>query len=433
MSAFPAPDYERDLPTPPGRVRLLAEIGIVLAGLGIWAAVGTLDVTTTAAGEVAPASRVKVIQHLEGGIVAEILVREGEPVAKGQPLFRLDPTRAQSDTEELGRRLLSLQVDIVRQTAETRNAAPPVFGEALRQAVPELVQAAHDLFESRRIRLAHELRSQALQVTQKEQELEETRIRLRNNRRALEIVTSQVTISENLVSKELSNRMSHLDLQRQQQALRTLVDGDQGALPRLDAALQEAKERLAWIDGNAVEQARRELAAARQQFDELSQRILKFRNAEERTLLHAPVDGIVKSVSVTTEGGVVQPGQVLAEIVPGGDSLVVEARLPIQDIGYVQAGQPVRIVLNSSDANAFHPIAGTVERVSPDATVTNDGHSFYRVRILPDQTAFDGPQHRYRLYPGMQVLCSIRIGQRTPLDYLLSPWFNAMRFAFQEK
>lgn len=420
-------------PPSPGRLPLLVRIGALMAGLAVWAAVGTLDVVTTATGEVVPASRVKVIQHLEGGIVAEILVHEGERVARGQPLFRLDPTRAQAESEELVRRLLGLRVDIARLDAETGNAASVAFDPGLAEAVPELVRAGRELFESRRIRLAHEIRSQAQQVVQKEQELEESRIRLRNNRRALDIVTSQVGISENLVSRDLSNRMSHLDLLRQQQALRTLVDGDQGAQPRLEAALLEARERLAWVEGSAVEQARRDLATARQQFDELSQRVVRFRNIEERTVLRAPVDGIVKSVSITTEGGVIQPGQTLAELVPAGDHLVVEARLPVQDIGYVHAGQPARIALNSGDAGAFRPIPGSVDRVSPDATVTGDGHAFYRVRILPDQTAFDGPGRRYQLYPGMQVVCSVRIGERTVLEYLLSPWFNAMRFAFQEK
>ncbi|WP_448203755.1 HlyD family type I secretion periplasmic adaptor subunit [Azospirillum sp. sgz302134] len=419
--------------TPPGRVRLLSEVGVVLAGLAVWASVGTLDVVTTASGEVVPSSRVKVIQHLEGGIVAEILVHEGERVEKDRPLFRLDPTRAQAESEELKQRLLSLQVDIARLTAETENAAAVRFDDRLRAAVPMLVQASEDLFASRRSRLAHEIKSQAQQVVQKEQELEETRTRLRNNRRGLEIVTSQVTISENLVSKDLSNRMSHLDLLRQQQSLRTLVDADQSAQPRLEAALLEAKERLAWVEGSAIEQARRDLATARQQFDELSQRLLKFRNIEERTVVRAPVDGIVKTVNVTTEGGVIQPGQTLAEVVPAGDHLVIEARLPIQDIGYVHADQPAKIALNSSDSSAFRPISGSVARVSPDATVTNDGHAFYRVRILPEQTAFEGTGRRYQLYPGMQVVCSVRIGQRTILEYLLSPWFNAMRFAFQEK
>ncbi len=417
----------------PGRRRLAVEIAVVLAALVGWAAFGPLDVATTAMGEVGPASRVKAIQHLEGGIVTEILVSEGDRVAKGQPLFRLDPTRAQAEASELGRRLTSLRVDTARLTAEIANSAAPVFDPEAVAMVPDIVAAALDLFNSRRNRLLHEFRIQAQLVAGKTGELEEARVRMRNNRRALEIVTSQVTISENMLSKDLSNRMSHLEQLRQQQALRTLVDSDQASIPRLEAALEEARERLAWVEGSAAEQARRDLGTARQQYDELSQRMQTLRNVEERTVLRAPVDGIVKSVSVSTEGGVIQPGQTLAEIVPGEDRLVIEARLPIQDIGYVHPGLPVRVVLNSGDASSFPPLDGRVERVSPDATVTNDGHSYYRVRVVTNENAFDVSGRRYQLYPGMQVTCSVLIGRRTVLEYLLSPWTSAMRFAFQER
>ncbi len=417
----------------PTRRRLAVEIALTLAALLAWAAFAPLDVATSAPGEVGPASRVKAIQHLEGGIVAEILLTEGERVTKGQPLFRLDPTRAQAEVSELTRRLTSLRVDTARLTAEIANAAVPAFDEETTRTLPDVVAAALDLFNSRRERLTHEFRIQAQVVAGKTGELEEARVRMRNNRRALEIVTTQVTISENMLSKDLSNRMSHLEQLRQQQALRTLVDSDQAAIPRLEAALEEARERLAWVRGSAAEQARRELATARQQHDELSQRMQTLRNVEDRTVLRAPVDGIVKSVAVTTEGGVIQPGQTLAELVPAEDRLVIEARLPVQDIGYVHSGLPVRIVLNSGDASAYAPLNGRVERVSPDATVTNDGHSFYRVRVIPDQNAFDVSGRPYQLYPGMQVTCSVLIGRRTVLEYLLSPWTNAMRFAFQER
>ncbi|WP_158306007.1 HlyD family type I secretion periplasmic adaptor subunit [Azospirillum sp. B510] len=441
MTALPQPATtvsplpSRPLPSRPlpSRRRIALEIAAVLLALGAWAAVGPLDVATTASGEVVPASRVKAIQHLEGGIVTEILASEGDRVSRGQPLFRLDPTKAQAEAVELARRLASLRIDLARLTAEIAKAPAPSIDPEAEATAPEVAAAARDLFLSHRDRLAHEARSQAQLVAQKEAELEESRVRLRNNRRALEIVNTQVTISENLLSKELSNRMTHLEQLRQQQALRTLVDGDQAAQPRLEAALGEARERLAWVEGSAAEQARHDLATVRQQYDELSQRMQTLRNVEERTVLRTPVDGIVKTVNVTTEGGVVQPGQVLAEVVPGEDRLVVDARLPVQDIGYVHAGLPVRVVLSSGDASSFPPIDGRVERVSPDATMTSDGHAFYRVRVATEQSAFEATGRRYQLYPGMQVTCSILIGRRTVLEYLLSPWITTLRFAFQER
>jgi membrane fusion protein, adhesin transport system len=419
---------------PPGKeVSALVRLGGVFVLIVVWAAWAPLDVAATAAGEVAPAGRVKAVQHLEGGIIAEITATEGERVSKGQLLFRLDSTRAQAETAEMTRRLRSLAIDIARLSAEISKSPDVVFDAEMEASAPELTAAARDLFVSRRERLAHEVRSQAQQAAQRQSEIHETQVRLRNNRRSLEIADAQVAISQNLLNKDLSNRMSHLEQLRQQQLLRALVEADEAAEPRLRAGLEEARERLAWIEGAAVEQARRDLADFRRQFDEMSQRMNTLRDVEARTMVRAPVDGILKSVQVATEGGVVQPGQVLAEIVPEADRLVIEARLPVQDIGYVQIGQAVRVSLNSTDASVFAPLDGVVDRVSPDATSTSDGRSYYKFRVVTTQSAFSGAGRRYSLYPGMQLTCSVLIGRRTVMEYLLSPWSAAMRFAFQER
>lgn len=425
---------DQALSRPVGRW-LPLQVVLASVALAAWAAWAPLDVAATAMGEVIPDGRVKVVQHLEGGILTAIFVVEGEKVARGQPMFRLDPTRSQAENAELERRLMALSVDLVRLQAEIDGRGDVDFPPDLAAQAPDLTLAARDLFNSRRVRLDHEIRSQQQQVIQKQGEIEESLVRIGNNRRSLEIANQQVAISQALVSKDLSNRMSHLETLRQQQLLRAVLEADEAALPRLRAALEEAREKLAWIGGSALEQARRELAATRQQFDELSQRLNTLRDVYERRVVRAPVDGVVKSVAIVTEGGVAQPGQILAEIVPADDRLVIEARLPIQDIGYVHPGQTARVMLNSVEAAAFAPLNGAVDRISPDATVTSEGEAYYRFRVIPESGEFAAAsrQYKYKLYPGVQVRCSVLIGRRTVLEYLLSPWFAAMRYAFQER
>ncbi|MBI1205750.1 MAG: HlyD family type I secretion periplasmic adaptor subunit [Azospirillum sp.] len=413
--------------------RFLATAVLVLTGFALWAGLAPLDVVSNAEGEVVPASRVKALQHLEGGIVAAILVEEGQQVARGQPLIRLDPLRAQTEVAELDKRLLSLGIDAARLTAEAEGTETLVLPAVLERAAPQIAAAAHDTFETRRKRLNHELASQENLIAQRRSELRELGLRLVNNRKSLELLASQVAISANLLRGDLTSRMAHLDLLRQDQNFRTLIDADQAAQPRAEAALREATERLGTIRESFVEQARKELAGAREQLGELSQRALKFRNVEERTVLRAPVDGIVKTLAVATEGGVIQPGQTVAEIVPLEDRLVIDAQLPIQDIGYVHAGQDVRIALKTPEAAAFGHIDGRVLTVSPDSIAVAGKYAFYKVRIETRQTAFGSGERRYSLYPGMQVLCSIRLGSRTVAEYLLSPWFRSLRFAFQER
>jgi adhesin transport system membrane fusion protein len=413
--------------------RLLA-YSLVLAMVAVlWGAVGRLDVVSSAVGEVMPMSKVKAIQHLEGGIVSAILVEEGARVEKGQPLVRLDPIRASSELEELASRLGGLRIDIARLEAEVKGEDRFTVPAALAREAPEVAQAAVDAFDTRRRRLAHDIGSQQTQIAQRQQELTEIGVRIGNNRRALDLVADQVGISENLLRRELTSRMVHLDLVRQQQTLKGQLDADQAAVPRMESGLKDARERMGSLKENFIEQARKELAAANQSLEELSQRMLKFRSAQDRTVLRAPVEGIVKTIAVATEGGVIQAGQTVLELVPIEDRLIIEAKLPVQDIGYVRRGQPARVTLASAEAAAFGHMDGTVDTISPDATVTNDGRAFYKIRIVTDKNRFESGDRVYQLYPGMQVQCGILIGSRTVFAYLLSPWFQSLRFAFEER
>ncbi|OAN55940.1 hypothetical protein A6A04_10265 [Paramagnetospirillum marisnigri] len=413
--------------------RLLAYSLVLAAVLVAWGALGRLDVVSSAVGEVMPMSRVKAVQHLEGGIVSAILVEEGARVEKGRPLIRLDPIRASSELEELGARLNGLRIDIARLEAEVRSEDRFVPPPALAREAPDLAKSATEVFETRRRRLSHDISTQETQIVQRQQELNEIGIRIGNNRRALGLVSDQVGISENLLSRELTSRMVHLDLVRQQQTLKGQLDADQAAVPRIESALKEARERLGSLKENFIEQARKELSQAYQSLEELTQRMHKFQSAQDRTVLRAPVDGIVKTIAVATEGGVIQPGQTVLEIVPIEDRLIVEAKLRIEDIGYVRRGQSARVTLVSSEAAAFGHIHGTVDTVSPDATVTQDGRAFYKIRVVTDKNRFESGDRVYQLYPGMQVQCGILIGSRSVFAYLLSPWFQSLRFAFEER
>ncbi|MDO9712724.1 HlyD family type I secretion periplasmic adaptor subunit [Paracraurococcus lichenis] len=406
--------------------------GAVLGGLTLWGAIARLDVVSNAVGEVMPVSGLQSVQHLAGGIVREILVQPSASVTRGQPLVLLDTVRSQAELQELSLRMDSLTMDIARWEAEAEGReafVPPV----LANANPALAATAQDIFKSRRERLAHDVAIQKNLVAQRQQELQEVRTRVSGNTKAIGVLQDQVKISSELLQRGLSSRLAHLDLVRQQQILRSQLDTDTASIPRLEAAIAEARERRSGVEASDREVARRELAKARQSQDELGQRLLALKSTDEQTVLRAPVDGIVKTVAVSTLGGVIQPGQMVVELVPAADKLVIEARLPLQDIGFINEGQDARVTLNSPDAALFGHIGGTVDTVSPDATVVKDGSAFYRVRIVSDSSSFHAGDHAFRLYPGMSVICRIRTGSRSILNYVLGPWAGSLRYAFQER
>ncbi|MEI8395695.1 MAG: HlyD family type I secretion periplasmic adaptor subunit [Rhodospirillaceae bacterium] len=423
---------------PSRRQFLIGSLALAIT-FGLWSSLAPLDVISNAKGEVAPATKLKAIQHFEGGIVKEILVEEGAIVHKGDALIRLDPIRADSDTDELRTRLIGLRIEVARLAAEVEGNGVIRFPEELERSAPDLVAHARDTFDTRLRRFNHDMKTQENLINQRESDLRELGLRIANNRKTFDLLSSQVSISENMLKRDLTSRMAHLELLRQQQAMRTLIDGDSNSLPRAQAALREARERLGSVRETFLEKARIELASSRQQVEELSQRANKFENTLERTTLRSPVDGIIKTIGVATEGGVIQAGQVVVEVVPIEDRLIIDAQLPIQDIGYVHRGQEVRVTLEGPDAAVFGHLDGTVIRLSPDAIVTSPGNSaggarsFYKVRIETKENHFNIGNRDYQLYPGMQVLCSIKIGTRTVFEYLLSPWFRSLRFAFQER
>jgi adhesin transport system membrane fusion protein len=406
---------------------------LLVVGFLVWAGFGTLDVISQAAGEVVPSSQLKSVQHLEGGIVSEIMVREGETVARDQPLVSLQATASGADVGEMTIRLATLRTTVARLEAEAAGAAEPAWPVDLRRDHPDLVAAALSLFRSRRGKLASTLNGLSEQLTQREQAAGEVDARLRNARNTFKHQEEQVRISENLIKEGLTSRYVHLALLRDLSAQKSRIDEDEAMLKRAHAAIKEARAQIETTRQGDRQDVAEQLAAARRELDELGQRFNKLSDNLDRTVIRSPVEGVVKTLYVATRGGVVKPGATVLDIVPAGDRLVVEARLATFDIGYVSVGQAARIKLASSDAVRFGVIEGVVVNIGPDTTVTDKGGAYYRVRI---ETASDHFQHgsqRYNLYPGMQVAVGIRTGERTVLAYLLDPFIGISDAAMHER
>lgn len=429
---------EKDTPFPGTEVGaqvhlfLLLCIGLVGA-FGTWTVYGTLDVVSDALGEVVPSSQIKSIQHLEGGIVREIFVREGDHVALGQPLVSLEPTQSSADVQELSVRIASLRVDDVRLKAELTGASKLGFPEDLLEQHGDMVEQAIDLFNTRRSRVENQLAVQRQLVIQREEEINETTVRLENAKRSLLLLKEQIGISEELLKDELTNRMLHLNLLKEASELEGRIGEAVAALPRIDAARKEAKIKLAALRDSFQEEVRGELERKYRSLQELSNRMEKLEDNLRRTILRSPVDGIVKTLYVATEGGVVGPGTTVVDMVPEDDRLIIEAKLRPEDIGYVHPGQTATVKLASSDATRFGTLEGTVVQVSPDTIVSSDGIAYYKIRITTERDYFERRQARYNLVPGVQVVSSILIGQRSVLEYLLDPFISSLQAAMRER
>jgi adhesin transport system membrane fusion protein len=398
-----------------------------------WAYTFTIDIVSIANGDVIPSSQVKSVQHLEGGIVLEIFVKEGELVKDGQQLIVLERTKSGADVGELKVRLLSLRAEIIRLEAEIVGAETIIFPEDMRYEHPEIMRQTIERFTASRNAYDSRRNTQRETITQRQQEINEINSGIENQSRTIKLLDEQVAISMDLLAKDLTNRYRHLDLLKEQSELRGRLAGDRVSVKRANAALEEANLQLGGIMTSYRDDIAKELSIARTSFDELSQRQYKFEDNLARTVLRAPVNGVIKTLYFNTVGGVLSPGDVVADIVPVGDELIIEARLPTQDIGYVSTGQPAVIRLASADAVRYGKLDGVVTNVSPDTIVSQEGAPFYKVRIETKSDHFRRGSLHYQLFPGMQVIASIQTGERTVLEYLSDPFLSSIGDALGER
>jgi adhesin transport system membrane fusion protein len=399
----------------------------------VWAWVSTLDIVSVAQGEIIPSTSVKRVQHLEGGIVSQILVREGMRVAIDQPMIILAPTSSLADVSELNIRLTSLRIDIARFEALLAGAQQVTFDDSLVAEFPVLARQAQQAFEIAKQRHVDEVDRAGQAIIQKTRAIEEIKTRIRNRQRSLVLLKEQLTISEGLLKDNLTNRYKHLDLMKDVNTLEGGIEEDKITLTVADAALAEAIAAQRSIRSTFDNDNRKSLDDARQTFQELGQRMGKFRDSFDRTTIRSPIEGVVKTVYINTIGGVVKPGEPVVDIVPEGDRLVVEAKLQTHDIGYVAEGQPAMVRLASADGNRFGGLSGKVVSVSPDALLTPDGMPFYKVRIETEASYFQNNNLRYNLFPGVRVVANIQTGERTVMEYLLDPYLTRLTDAMRER
>jgi len=446
----------------------------------IWASFSPLDIVSDAVGEVIPSSRVKRIQHLEGGIVRSILVREGDLVETGQPLVELESTASDSTVGELNIRINSLEAEVARLEAESRwfttsvpqAVSPPAEGDgedegegrgSIRQPVasepsplqpelrtdpyavsiefparllaeaPGVAEQAREFYEARRDRFINDLSAQREKITQREQDVQEITVRIRNQRQGLAYVREQIAISEELLKDKLTSRYKHLGFLKEESGLVSRIQEDEAALIRARSALAAARESLEQLFNAFHEEVQDTLRKSRRELLEFSQRLRKMSDSLERTVIRSPAHGIVKSVYIMGEGEVVQPGMTVLDIVPAGDKLVIEAHLPLGDIGYVQLGQTATVRLPTGDARMYGNLEGMVTGISPDAITKEDVGTFYKVLVETESDRFEKDGRRYQLFPGMRVLVGIKTGERTVMEYLVYPYFDTLYHGMRER
>ena len=373
----------------------------------LWAFIFQVDIVSNADGQVIPQGEIKTVQHLEGGIIEKILVKESEYVETGQPLVILAATASEVDVEELQVRMDTQIIKSIRLEAEINNFDTPIFPSKLSKKREKIINKSMELFISRQKNFEGSLKEFDASVEKAQTDVD--------------ILLRQAEMSQQLMEEQVTSEFAHLNILKE--------------LNNAKGMLEETIEKRENYINQFVEDSRNELQIAQRELSQSEETMKKLKDNLNRTTITAPVDGVVKNLFFVTEGGVIKPGGSILDLVPTRDSLIVEARLPNSDIGFVQIGQEAVVKLSSADSVNFGQINGRVIQISPDTEEDEDDKRivFYKILVETDQNYFESKNRIYQLVPGVKVIASIYIGQRSVANYLLSPFIDTMETSLQER
>ncbi|MBT5433132.1 MAG: HlyD family type I secretion periplasmic adaptor subunit [Rhodospirillaceae bacterium] len=407
-------------------------IMVLLIILGAWASQAELDEVATATGEFVPQGQVKTIQHLEGGIIEEMFVNQGDRVVAGSPLVRLDLNASQGREAELQVTLDGLMLRRARLLAEAHGGSPD-FPEDVLERRTQMAQNEINSLNARRAEMESAALSAEEQVRQRESDLRQLEEEAGALRSQLALAREAFYMAEDLITDGLISLQDHL-------ARKIAVDQIQGqlatveaSLPGADSALAEAKERMREAELAFERNALEELANVEIQIDTIAEEIIKATSISRRTLIMSPIDGIVKSLRFFTIGAVVRPGEAIMDIVPSDDQLVVEARLNPQDIGYVRVGQAATVKVSTYDYIRYGGLEAEVILVSPDSQQDESGNTYFRVVATTDGSYLGSEPGEYPVTAGMEATLDIHTGSNSVLDYLLKPVLKLRHEALRER
>lgn len=387
----------------------------------IWAAVFPLDVASYAQGQVIPSGQLKRIQHLEGGIIRNLNVTEGQQVKAGDVIAELEDVAADSDVTDLSTRTAIMEAKSLRISASLGRAAAVKFPDEMERDFPQIVKDARSSFESYRDRYNAILSTHQSKIAQRNAEIQEARERLVGLRSRSKMVAEQVRISEGMLKQGLTNEYEHLTLKKEQAQIDSDLNSTIATERRVMTALEEANAALAAFRYEEDVTLRKDLQDTNVELYSLRERLRKPTDSQDRTLVRSPVDGSIMTIYFKNKGAVVSPGGTIATLVPEGDTFLIEAKLPISEIGYVSMGAPARLSITTG-GSGFSTVPAKVVHISPDAAADEKtGNTYYVVRLEPKVPFFKRGDDIYAMRPGVQVTAAILTGKRTVLTLLLEP------------
>lgn len=402
---------------------------VVVLLLVLWACFAQVEEVTRGDGKVVPSKQLQIVQSLDGGVVSEILVQEGQVVEAGQLLLKIDETRATSGVRESAAQGFALRARGARLRALAEGAPflPPT------SSTPEerrIVDEERTLYETRRSELGTMIAINQQQLQQRQQELSEMRARKASAERGLDLGQQELNKTRPLLTTGAVSEVDILRLEREVSRSRGEIEQSTAQIARVQAAIGEAQRKIQETELTFRNDARKDMADVMGKLNALNQGAVALADKVDKSQVKSPVRGRVQRLLTNTVGGVVQPGKDIVEVVPLDDQLILEAKVQPRDIAFIHPGQDATVKFTAYDFSIYGGLVAKVENISPDTVVDEKGNAFYLVRVRTTQASFS---EKLPVIPGMTAEVDILTGRKTVMSYLLKPVLKAKAYALRER
>lgn len=414
----------------------LAVIILLITTFVAWASIARIEEIARGEGKIIPVSRTQIIQASEPGVVQEIAVQPGQVVSRGDLIVRLDDTLTTSSLGEAEARQRALRAQISRLAIEESGDITLRFicPDDLVSTAPQICENEERLLNARRDSFSNKLAVLDERLLQRRKELDEANVNIVRLEENAVIAQREEDLLAPLVARRLAAQTDLIRVQKELSENRGQLKLVHESLDRIGAAINEASLQRAELALQLQQEALAEKTKALAELSVIDETIRGASDRVARTDIRSPVDGVVNTLDVNTIGAYVQPGTVVAGIVPTADTLLVEARLSPNDVAFVRPGQPALVKITAFDFSIYGGLDGIVDMVSADSIVDqNSGETFYLVRVKTESSALERNGEQHSIIPGMIASVDIMTGEKTVLDYLLKPINKARNEALRER
>lgn len=407
----------------------------------IWATIAEVDELARGQGKVIPSSKIQAIQSLDGGLIEEILVKNGDEILKDQPLMKIDITRFQATLEENKEsynQWLAMKVRLeVEANLDLDKDIPKLkFPAKTHEIASDYIKSQKNLYKNRVEQLQTSLTVFDSQVQQKRQELAETKSRMQQSKSRLQLVKVERQTIKQLVQSGAKSKIDLITVEKDYQQIKGDLETFELTIPKIEYSITEAKNKKSERINEFRTEASKELQRISVEIKKVEARLVSDTDKIEKTVIKSSVDGTVKEIYMNTIGGVVQSGMTLMDIIPYSDHLLIEAKIDPKDIAFINPSQDVMIKLTAYDYSIYGGLNGKIIEISADSIIdkeSKEGKSYYKVVVQADKNFLEKDGKRLVIIPGMIASVDIVTGKKTIMDFILKPILKVKQNAMHEK